>query len=120
MYSVAFVGSCLLLLIHQHEVPESYEEVIVFVVQLGISSSFVTINVAAIILISVNHRTKIFVMLSIINAISIAFQPAYVSYFEKKVPVYMLIGVTFLSIILAIFISHKQAERAHVKDSLYT
>ena len=64
MFSIALFGSTLLILIDQFDdLSPGYGEIIIFIVQLGISSSFVTINVAVLILISVNHRLKMFAVL---------------------------------------------------------
>ena len=64
MYAVSLTGSLLLLVVGAVDtLGTAYVEVIIFIVQLGISSSFVTINVAVLVLISVNHRLKMFVIL---------------------------------------------------------
>ena len=62
MFSIALFGSLLLILIveKQDKLSDGYIEVIIFIVQLGISSSFVTINVAILILVSINHRLAMF------------------------------------------------------------
>ena len=120
MYSISLFGSIILIFIHKYEVPLQYEEVIIFIVQCGISSAYVTINVAVIILITVNHRAKIFAFLSTINAASIGFQPAYSSYFEPGVPTYTLIAFSATGIFLTFFISSKKAQASNDRDSLYT
>ena len=62
MFSIALFGSLLLILIveKRDKLSDGYIEVIIFIVQLGISSSFVTINVAILILVSINHRLAMF------------------------------------------------------------
>ena len=84
MYAVSLTGSLLLIVINKFDkLGQGYVEVIIFIVQLGISSSFVTINVAVLVLISVNHRFKIFVILQAINVASICFQPKISSYIDE-------------------------------------
>lgn len=63
MFSTALAGSLLLILVKRIELGQNYVEVIIFIVQLGISSSFVMINVAGLILLSVCHRVKFYSLL---------------------------------------------------------
>ena len=59
MYFVALIGSLLLIYpIRRDKIKNATVDFFIFVVQLGISSSFVTINVAVLVLISINHRLK--------------------------------------------------------------
>ena len=55
MYFVSLFASLLLI---PHTKHDRLKNFIVFVVQLGISSSFVAINVAVLVLIKINHRLK--------------------------------------------------------------
>ena len=63
MFSLALFGSLLLIVVKKIKLSQSYVEIIIFIVQLGISSSFVTINVAGLILISISHRLKFYALL---------------------------------------------------------
>ena len=75
MFSISLLGSLLLIIVDKDgaKITQSYVEIIIFIVQLGVSSSFVTINVAVLILISPLHRVKIFALLQTINILSIVF-----------------------------------------------
>ena len=93
---------------------------IIFIVQLGVSSSFVTINVAVLVLVSVQHRLKIFAMLQTINVLAICCQPKISTYIDALervyvAPTYMLIGANSLSLVLGMLLSHRAALRANTK-----
>ena len=60
-------------MIDEISVSPGYIELIIFIVQLGISSSFVTINMAVLILIIENHRVKMYAILQTINVLAIGF-----------------------------------------------
>lgn len=73
MFSISLFGSLLLIMIDEISVSPGYIELIIFIVQLGISSSFVTINMAVLILIIENHRVKMYAILQTINVLAIGF-----------------------------------------------
>ena len=75
MFAISLFGSLLLIMLDKdgNKLTQGYVEIIIFIVQLGISSSFVTINVAVLILISPIHRLKIFAVLQTINVLAIVF-----------------------------------------------
>lgn len=115
MYSVSFIGSLLLIVVNRFEdLRQGYVEVIIFIVQLGISSSFVTINVAVLVLVSVNHRLKVFTIMQAINVISICLQPSFASYLERaETPTYVLIAASFIGLVLGLMLSHRAALSAN-------
>lgn len=117
MYSVSLFGSLLLIVVNQIEnLKQGYVEVIIFIVQLGISSSFVTINVAVLVLVAVSHRLKVLAMLQVINVLSICLQPSFASYLAlHNAPTYALITASSLGLILGVMISHRAAEKANAQ-----
>lgn len=106
MFSISLVGSLLLIIIDEISVSPGYIELIIFIVQLGISSSFVTINMAVLILIIHNHRVKMYAILQTINVLAIGFQPGISTYFEQGVPTYCLIAASSTGILLSVLIRH--------------
>ena len=121
MYAVSLTGSLLLIVVNQiKDLGEGYIEVIIFIVQLGVSSSFVTINVAVLVLVSVQHRMKIFAMMQTINVLAICCQPKISTVIEAMdhiyvAPTYMLIGASSLGLVLGLLLSHRAALRANTK-----
>ena len=118
MFSISLFGSFLLIIVDKDGVKltQGYVEVIIFIVQLGISSSIVTINVAVLILISPIHRLKIFAVLQTINVLAIVFQPSiFKEYLDdvSSLPVYSLIGSSAMGILLSLMISHRSAVKAN-------
>ena len=118
MFAISLFGSLLLIIVDKDGVKltQGYVEIIIFIVQLGLSSSFVTINVAVLILISPIHRLKIFAMLQTINVLSIVFQPSLFSSYligVESVPVYSLIASSSLGILLSLMISYRSALKAN-------
>ncbi len=63
MFTISLAGSLLLIAVQKASLSQGYIEVIIFVVQCGISSSIVCINVTVLIIISVNHRLKLYALL---------------------------------------------------------
>ena len=108
MFSIALFGSLLLIIIDYKSVSAGYIELIIFIVQLGISSSFVTINMAVLILIIHDHRVKMYAILQTINVLAIGFQPGISSYLGdgKGVPTFCLIGASSAGIVLSLVIMH--------------
>ena len=118
MFAISLFGSLLLIIVDKDGVKltQGYVEIIIFIVQLGISSSFVTINVAVLILISPIHRLKIFAVLQTINVLAIVFQPSiFKEYLDEvsSLPVYSLIGASTMGILLSLMISHRSAVKAN-------
>ena len=118
MFAISLFGSLLLIIVDKDGVKltQGYVEIIIFIVQLGISSSFVTINVAVLILISPIHRLKIFAVLQTINVLAIVFQPSiFKEYLDdvSSLPVYSLIGSSAMGILLSLMISHRSAVKAN-------
>ena len=118
MFAISLFGSLLLIIVDKDGVKltQGYVEIIIFIVQLGISSSFVTINVAVLILISPIHRLKIFAVLQTINVLAIVFQPSiFKEYLDEvsSLPVYSLIGLSTMGILLSLMISHRSAVKAN-------
>ena len=64
MFITILIGASLLLVTEKLELDFIYREMTIFVAQFGISSIFVTINVAVLILVTSNHRVKLFSMLA--------------------------------------------------------
>lgn len=75
-----------------------------FIEQMGISASFVTINVAVLVLISINHRVKVFTILATLNMVLIAFQPTIHNASGSKLPVETLIILSVASWALSFLI----------------
>ena len=93
---------------------------IIFIVQLGISSSFVTINVAVLVLVSVQHRLKIFATLQTINVLAICCQPKISTIIEEMdqvyvAPTYLLIGASSLGLVLSMLLGHRAALKANTR-----
>ena len=119
MYAISLTGSLLLIMVNQiKDLKQGYVEVIIFIVQLGISSNFVTINVAVLVLVSVQHRMKIFAMLQTINVLAICCQPRISTFIEEMdqinvAPTYLLIGASSLGLVLGVLLSHRAALKAN-------
>ena len=75
-----------------------------FIEQMGISASFVTINVAVLVLISINHRVKVFTILATLNMVLIVFQPTIHNASGSKLPVETLIILSVASWALSFLI----------------
>ena len=113
MFFISLIGSILMHLTEHLNLGNSALEIFIFIVQIGISSSFVTVNVAVLILISVNHRLRVFTILSLMNIGSLSMQPLLVSYIGHDDPAFYLIGATTTAVILSCLISHRGALRAN-------
>ena len=75
MYLISLIGSILMNMTEHLNLGNEALEIFIFIVQIGISSSFVTVNVAVLILISVNHRLRLFTILAFVNLVSLSMQP---------------------------------------------
>lgn len=117
MFTLSLLGSLLLIVVEKKGVnlTQGYVEIIIFIVQLGISSSFVTNNVAVLILISPLHRLKIFALLQTLNVLAIVFQPSLSSYMRTigGISVYSLIVASSIGIILSLLISYRGSIKAN-------
>ena len=124
MFSISLTGSLLLICIDRLSgdggIGQGYVEVIIFLVQLGITSSFVTINVAVLILISVSHRLKLFGILQTLNVLAIAVKPGFSGYMaEKGIPTYSLIAASAAGLVLSLLLSHRSAKKANLDGVTY-
>ena len=110
MFAIALLGSILLVLARHFGIDSGYVELIVFICQLGFASSFVTINVAVLILVSMRHRLKVIVLLSTINIASFLGHLILVDSDKQfDVPVWVLTVSSSVGILLSILISYKNA-----------
>ena len=66
---------------------------------MGIAASLVTVNVAVLIIVSVNHRVKVFTIISVIQMLVIAIYPILISY-EQDIPSVISMNVSSLTAIV--------------------
>jgi len=66
---------------------------------MGIAASLVTVNVAILIIVSVNHRVKVFTIISVIQMLVMAIYPILKSY-EQDIPSVISMNVSSLTAIV--------------------
>ena len=66
---------------------------------MGIAASLVTVNVAVLIIVSVNHRVKVFTIISVIQMLVIAIDPILRNY-EQDIPSVISMNVSSLTAIV--------------------
>mmetsp|Transcript_5280 Transcript_5280/g.6450 ORF Transcript_5280/g.6450 Transcript_5280/m.6450 type:complete len:183 (-) Transcript_5280:153-701(-) len=114
MFTIALLGSALLLLVQKLELRYGLIQVMIFVTQLGISSNFVTISVSVLILVTSNHRLKLFAVLTTLNLVAYFIIPVLIQFSELAGhQTECLIACSALGIILSLLISNKHAQETN-------
>ena len=86
----------------------------IFIAQLGISSNYVTISVAVIILVSSNHRLILFTWLTALNLIAYFVVPRLIEISDlASWETECLIACSFLGIMISFLISNRHAQESN-------
>ena len=80
IFTLTIFGEFLLIIAAYFELAKGYNQLILFLIQLGVGAQYVALPVSALLVISVYHRVTMLAFLGVINLATIAIYPSMHSF----------------------------------------